>query len=169
MNLSYRCGYFATAEGNSDPKASTSELHRASFEAYLDATSVTFFARSFPADSPQPLRYLLAIVPSAISFTPTTDGQQHLRLTLAVCTFDKSGKPLQFLTAPIEPKIDAKEYQSILATPGFPHLLEIAPNTKPSSIRVLIKDEPTGRLGSVNLPLPIPTTAEKTQPAFSGQ
>ena len=169
LHLSYRHGYFATAEGETNPKASKSELQRASCEDYLEATAVTFFARSLPANYAEKLRYLLAIVPSAMSFTPTTDGQQQVKLTLAVCTFDKSGKPLQFLTEQVDRKLDAKEYQSVLAMRGFPYPLEIAPNPNPSSIRILIKDEATGRLGSMSLPILVPTTASETQQLLSGQ
>lgn len=167
LNLSYRHGYYATAEGGSDLKGPIAELRQASCEDYLDATSVTVFVRTLPVNSPEQLRYLLAIVPSTISFTPTPDGEQQIKLTLAVCMLDKSGKPLQFMVQPITRKLGPKEYQSVLAMRGFPHMFEIAPKVKPSSVRLVVKDEATGQLGSVEIPVSMPGTAQKTQPALS--
>jgi hypothetical protein len=153
LTLSYRQGYFARSEGPADSRTATTALQKAGCEDYLNATSILLFARNLPSDSPEQLKYLVAVAPSTVTFVPAADGTEEVKITLAVCTFDKAGKPLQFMTEAVDSKLNPKEYQSVLATKGFPHVFTLVPKPRPASVRLLVKDESTGRIGSVNIPI----------------
>lgn len=165
LNLSYRQGYYARTERTKDPKAMKVELQQASCEDYLNATSVTLLARNLPGNAPGQLKYYIAIDPTTITFTPADDGSQQVKLTLAVCTFDKSGKPLQLMTEAVDRKLNPKEYQSVETMGSFPHVLALVPSTKPNSVRVLVKDELTGQFGSVNVPVSSASAPDGAQTA----
>jgi len=165
LTLSFRQGYYARAEEAKDPKAVRAELQQASCEDYLNATSVILLAQSLPVNRPEQLKYYIAIDPTTITFIPAEDGSQEAKLTLAVCTLDKSGKPLQLMTEALDRKLTAKEYRSVEDRRGFPHVLAMVPQTKPSSLRILVKDELTGQFGSVNVPLAPESARQGTQSA----
>jgi len=94
--------------------------------------------------------------PDTISFPDAGENARGLNLMVAACTFDKSGKPLQLMKEPIERKLTDHEYKTLLAQHFVPHTLIISPGSNAAMIRVLVKDNSSGRLGSVNIPYPAP-------------
>lgn len=151
LHLSYRQGYFATGEGNSsDPKKEKAELLQSACEDFLNATAILFAAKPLPPDSPESLKFYLAIDPTSLTFAPTEDGGQDLKIRIAVCTFDKAGKPLQLMKDPIDRKLSANEYKTLLAMRGLPHIVSI-PGPKPAAVRLLVKDVASDRVGSINI------------------
>ncbi len=63
----------------------------------------------------------------------------------------KKATALQLMSEPLNRKLAAAEYQSI-ARNGLAHMIAI-PGPKPAAIRLLIKDVPSGRIGSVHINL----------------
>ena len=171
VHLAYRQGYFARPRSEDNPTDQKAELQQAACDDYLTATSVSFSAKSLPPDSPGQLKFYLTINPSALTLTPTADGGHHLNISVAVCTFDKRGWPFEFMSDAIERRFDASEYRSLTAH-GLPHVVSI-PGPTPPTLRLLVRDIPSGRLGSVNVkvegsgPATSAPRAEesKTQPA----
>jgi len=149
LHLAYRQGYFARPEGGDNPKDQRAALQQAACEDYLSATSISFSAKNLPPDSPERLKFYLTINSSALTFTPTSDGSREMDIVVAVCTFDQIGWPFQFMSDTIRRKFDEREYQSLTAH-GLPHIVSV-PGPKPAALRLLIKDIPSGRLGSVHI------------------
>ena len=171
LHLAYRQGYFARPEGgnNSDPKAASAELQQAACEDFLNATSLTLAVRVLPAESPEKLKYWVLVDPDTITF-PDAGDARGLNLMVAACTFDKSGKPLQLMQEPIERKLTDHEYKTLLAQHFVPHSLILSPGSAATMVRVLVKDNSSRRIGSVNIPYPVPTAvahagATNTQPS----
>ena len=150
--LSYRRGYYATPLGGSgDPKAQQAAL-QADCEDYLDATSVVFSARSLPADQPGQLKFGISIDPSGLTLMPSADGNHLLNLAVGVCTFNEKGWALKLMTYPVERKLDDKEYNSLLKDGSVQETIFV-PAPKPASVRLLVRDSASGRLGSLHINL----------------
>jgi VWFA-related protein len=149
LHLAYRQGYFARTEGGGDSQDQKVELQQAACEDYLNSTSIAFSAKSLPPDSPANLKFYLTIDASALTLTPTSNGGRDLNMIVAVCTFDRKGEPFTFMSDTIQRQFDASEYLSLTAH-GLPHIVSV-PGPKPPSLRLLIKDVPSGRLGSVSI------------------
>jgi len=146
-HLSYRQGYYATNETNPDPKVQQAEMQKDCGEL-LDATGIAFTARSQPADAPGQLKFSLEIDPSALSFTPTPDGKQVLDVEVGVCTFDRKGWSQQLMAYPLHFGLDENAYKTLINGGKLRDSIFV-PGPKPAAVRLLVKDIPSGRLGSV--------------------
>ena len=146
LQLEYRHGYFAGVGPHENQKA---DLQQAACEGYLTATSIFFAATRLPSSATGELKFYLGIDPASLTLMPTSDGGRELNINVAVCTFDKKGTALQLMSEPLNRKLAAAEYQSI-ARNGLAHMIAI-PGPKPAAIRLLIKDVPSGRIGSVHI------------------
>ena len=148
LHLSYRQGYYATSEGDQDQK---SELRQAACDDYLDATSIFIAAKRLPADSQGQLKFYMTINTSALTASETSHGGRDLHFTIAACSFDRQGRAQQLISEDIHHEFTKAEYQSLL-TNGLPHNVAI-PGPQPAALRLLVKDIPSGRLGSVGIKL----------------
>lgn len=155
VQLEYRHGYFAGQPAYENKKA---ELQQAACEGYLGSTSIVFAATKIPPESPGQLRFYLDIEPSLLTLTPTSDGGREVNIQVAACTFDRKGKPLELMSQPIHQKLTAKEYESISKN-GLPHVVEIPPPA-PAAVRLVVKDVPSSRIGSVHINLEQVITAK---------
>jgi hypothetical protein len=164
LRLSYRQGYYATPEGDQDQKT---ELRQAACEDYLDATSIFIAAKRLPGDSPDQLKFFMTINTSALAAPETSDGGRDLHFTIAACSFDREGRAQQLVSEDIHHKFTQAEYQSLL-TNGLPHTVTI-PGPKPAAVRLLVKDLPTGRLGSVGIKLENGAPLAAITPAANAQ
>jgi hypothetical protein len=148
-HLAYRQGYFATPLGNGDPKAQQAAL-QADCQDFLDATSVLFTAKSLPADSPGQLKFAVSVDPSGLTFAPTADGSHQLNVSVAVCTFNEKGWPVQLMNYAINRKLDAGQYNSLLKGASVRQSIFV-PAPKPAAVRLMVQDVSSGRLGSVHI------------------
>jgi VWFA-related protein len=163
IHLTYRQGYYARGlDEETNPKSAAEELQRAACLDVLTSTSVLMVAKAFP--EPGKLKYFVAIEPSTITFMPQSDGTQHVLLKVALCSFDKTGKPLRYLQDTIDETLTEKEYAEAKAQHGFARVVSLLPTPGVAVVRVLIKDVATGRMGSVNIPN-VETAAAATSPA----
>jgi hypothetical protein len=110
------------------------------------------------------VRYFVAIEPGTITFTPEADGTEHVRLKVGLCSFDKSGKPLRFLQDTIDERLSDKQFAEVQSLHGFARVVSLVPTPGISLVRVLIKDLPTGLMGSVNIPYTEASTASVKAP-----
>ena len=146
-HLSYRQGYFATPEGGSGPKGQSQQL-QSDCENYLDATAIPFTAATLPADAPGQMKFSLLVDAAALTLRPNADGKVPLDLAIGVCTYNEKGWPLKLMNYPVSLLLDAGRYQTLLATGKLADTIRI-PAPQPAAIRLLVKDVPTGRLGSI--------------------
>ena len=166
VRLAYRQGYYARPDEGSDQNSKDSQ--QVACQDYLTSTSVLLIAKQYPADKAGEAKFSTVVSPTTLSFVPQDDGSRKLHLTYAFCTFDRTGKPLQFLHQDFEAKLTDKQYSAIQAQHGFPHVMvfPIAPGT--SKLRLLVKDLATGQMGSVNVPYSEMTASTVTSPPTTG-
>ena len=158
IHLEYRTGYYAhSSEEKVDPKYTGKQFEEAACQDVLTSTSVLMVARAFP--EPDKVRYFVAVEPGTITFTPEADGTEHVRLKVGLCSFDKSGKPLRLLQDTIDEKLTDKQFAEVQSQHGFARVVSLVPTPGISLVRVLIKDIPTGLMGSVNIPYTEASTA----------
>jgi VWFA-related protein len=152
LHLGYRSGYYAQGQATSDQKSSDRELQEATCKDFLVSTSVLIVARQIPADQKGQAKYYMGIHPAMLTFTPQSDGSRELLLKIGMCSFDKSGKPLQFMEQAVDSKLTDKQFAGIQAQHGVPDTVVLDPAPGVATVRLLVQDVETGRMGSVNLP-----------------
>jgi VWFA-related protein len=145
--LEYREGYFASPEGNPDPKLQSAEL-QSDCDDFLNATSVTFTAKSLPSDAPGDLKFSLVVDPAAVTFAPTADGAHQLHLDVAVCTYNRKDWPINLMNYPVNMKLTAQQFNSVMSTGKLTDTIRV-PGPEPAALRLMVKDVTTGKLGSV--------------------
>jgi VWFA-related protein len=145
--LEYREGYFASPEGNPDPKIQSAQL-QSDCDDYLDATSITFTAKNLPSDSPGQLKFSLAVDPAPLTFSPTADGGRQLNLDVAVCTYNEKDWPLKLMSYPVNLKLTPQQFNGLMTTGKLTDTIFV-PGPKPAALRLMVKDVSTGKLGSV--------------------
>jgi hypothetical protein len=150
LRLAYREGYYARLEGGDAARDEKTELRAAACEDYLDASSILLTAKSIPPDSLDRLKFYLTMRASDLTMEPTSAGGHDLDIVVAVCTFDEKGWPVHFMNDTIHRTFGAGEFHSLEALGALPHILSI-PGPKPVSVRLLVKDVPSGRLGSLHV------------------
>jgi VWFA-related protein len=147
--LAYREGYFATPQGGGDAKNQAIELQSAC-EDGLNATSLAITARRLPPDSPEQLKFSLAVDASALTLAPTGDGGVQLNVAVGVCTFDKNGLPLKLMNYPMVAKLNAKQYGALAAAGKVSESIFV-PGPRPAALRLLVLDVASGREGSIHI------------------
>jgi hypothetical protein len=159
-HLSYREGYYARPLGNSEsapapnsgtgPQQDNPVLHRAACEDPLTSTAVLLMAQAIPPDQPGAAKYFLAIDPHMLTFTPPNAGVRGLGISVAACTFDKTGKPLQYLQKNSLAKLNAQQFAA--TTHAVAQTFQFEPKAGVARVRLLVRDSISGRIGSVDIP-----------------
>jgi VWFA-related protein len=152
LHLGYRNGYYAQGQATSDQKSNDRELREAACNDFLVSTSVLIVARQIPAEQKGKAKFYMGIHPAMLTFTPQSDGSRELVLKIGVCGFDKSGEPLQFMEQAIDSKLTDKQFAGIQAQHGVPDTIVLDPAPGVATVRLLVQDVETGKMGSVNLP-----------------
>lgn len=150
LRLAYRQGYYARLEGGDAARDDKTELRDAACEDYLDASSILLTAKSLTPDSPDRLKFYLTMRASDLTIAPTTAGGHDVNIVVAVCTFDEKGWPVHLMSDAIHRTLDQGEFQTLEAQGALPHMLSI-PGPRPTSVRLLVKDVASGRLGSIHI------------------
>ena len=152
VQLSYREGYFAHLESPTkerDKNGNDPQLQQAACEDLLTSTSVLVVAQALPPDQPNQAKYFLNVDSRMLSPTTTEDGKRDVRLDFAICSFDRSGKPLQYMQDAFEQKFEPAQFAS---TRGIPHAIQFAPREGTVRIRLLVRDSNSGQMGSIDVP-----------------
>jgi len=153
VRLAFREGYYARggAIPDKDDKKQP-ELQQAGCQDLLTATNILVMAQSIPAGDPSQVKFFLAVDPQMISFVPEAAGRK-LSVMVAACSYDQDGRPLQFLQQPTDVNLSEQDYKTIMAQHGFPRTIAFAPPAGAVRVRLLVRDNPTGKMGSVDVPL----------------
>jgi VWFA-related protein len=184
VHLSYREGYYARPldnlesdgpgndKGGSDSTRGAQQndagLRRAACEDPLTSTAILLMAQSVPPDQAGAAKYFLAIDAHMLTFTPPAAGVRELGISVAACTFDKTGKPLQYLQRNSLSKLNDQQFSA--ASHGITQTFQFTPKPEIARVRLLVRDSASGRIGSVDIPYaqaPAPTAAPapKSAPA----
>jgi VWFA-related protein len=167
-HLSYREGYYArplgSVENSSAPSSGTGSLqddpllHRAACEDPLTSTAVLLMVQSIPPDQPGATKYFLAIDPRMLTFTPPEAGIRELSISVAACTFDKTGQPVQYLQKNSLAKLNEQQFAA--TSHAVAQTFQFAPKAGVARVRLLVRDSVSGRIGSVDIPYVETTTAQ---------
>jgi len=156
VRLAFREGYYArpqdVAEAEKD-SGKLNELQEAACHDLLTSTSILVMAQSVPPDQPGDAKFFIAVDPRLLSFVSGSGGR-NLSLLVAACTFDKNGNTLQYLQQPTDLTVNDKDYSALMAQHAFTRTLNFIPNPNTTRLRLVVRDNASGRMGSVDLPFP---------------
>lgn len=154
LHLSYREGYYAQplgkVENSASPQQEDEALHRAACEDPLTSTAVLLMAKAIPPDQAGAAKYFLAIDPHMLTFTPPDAGIRELSISVAACTFDKTGQPLQYLQKNSRAKLNEQQFAA--TSHAVAQTFQFAPQAGVTRVRLLVRDAVSGRIGSVDIP-----------------
>ena len=145
--LSYRHGYYATSEASPDPIAQAHEMQKDCGDL-LNATGIAFTAKVMPPDEKGRPVLRLAIDPANLTFIPTPNGEQRINVEVGVCTFNRRGWKQRLMAYPMKASLNEKTYNSLMAGGHVVDSIYV-PGEKPSAVRLIVKDVPSGKMGSV--------------------
>ena len=172
VELSFRQGYFARtsdsdikeSEKDKDKSGNDPQLQQTACRDLLTSTSVLVVAQALAPDKPGLAKYFMNIDARMLTFTPGDDGKRDVKLDVAICSFDRSGKPLQYFQEHVDKKFDEKDYAAMR---GVPHAIEFTPHPDTARIRMVVRDVASGEIGSLNVPFALasPAAAVTDNPA----
>jgi VWFA-related protein len=172
IHLSFRQGYYASSTPASqaeDAKHVQTELQEAACRDLLTSTAILLMVQQVPASAANQVKYFVAMDMSTLTLPQTADGRR-LSVVVAACAMDKDGAPIQFLQQPSDATLSDQQFNALLAQHGFTRTLEFAPTPGTVRVRLLVRDNGSGKMGSVDLPFPgePPSSAAKSGCAGPG-
>jgi len=107
------------------------------------------------------LRYSVSIDADSLSFVTLESSapgsrvgiDRSVKLDYAACTFDSRGVPIHFYHSPLDATLTSADYARVLDR-GLPHILEFPAPEKTAMARLVVRDRPTGNIGTIDLPYP---------------
>jgi VWFA-related protein len=166
VELSYRQGYFArktdsdaTVKAKDDKSGNDPQLQQTACHDLLTSTSVLVVAQALAPDKPGMAKYFLNIDSRMMTFTPGDDGKRNLKMDVAMCTFDHSGKPLQYFQQHVDKQFEEKDYAALR---GVSHAIQFEPHPDTARVRLVVRDVASGEIGSLNVPYAAPSSTATT-------
>ena len=163
VHLSYREGYYARPASSSEGGVTTSgqqqddpALRRAACDDPLNSTAVLLMVQQIKPDQAGAAKYFLAVDSRMLTFVQPEQGTHQLGISVAACTFDKTGAPLQYLQKNSTSKLNDQQYAS--AAHAVTQTFQFSPKTGVARVRLLVRDSASGRIGSVDVPFNEVTT-----------
>ena len=154
IHLSFRQGYYASSTPASqaeDAKHIQAELQEAACRDLLTSTAILLMVQKIPASAANQVKYFIAMDMSTLTLPQTSEGRR-LSIVVAACAMDKDGAPIQFLQQPSDATLNDQQFNALLAQHGFTRTLEFAPAPGTVRLRLLVRDNGSGKMGSVDLP-----------------
>jgi VWFA-related protein len=175
LELSFRQGYFARATDaevkeseakQKDKSDSDPQLQEAACQDLLTSTTVLVVAQALPPDKPGLAKYFMSIDARMLTFAAGDNGSHDLRMDVAICSFDRSGKAMQYFQEKVSQQFSEQAYASMR---GVPHQIEFAPAQGTARVRLVVRDVASGQMGSLDIPYaaaatPTPAAANSVSP-----
>jgi VWFA-related protein len=158
LELSFRQGYYARAEvepKEKDKSGNDPQLQGAACEDLLTSTSVLVVAQALPPDKPGLAKYFMSIDPRMLTFSAGDDGKRDLKMAVAICGYDRTGKALQYFQQNVDQQFAEKDYASLH---GVPHVIQFAPREGTARVRLVVRDSASGQMGSLDMPYAAPAS-----------
>jgi len=156
VHLSYREGYYARPLGTAEntpapgPQDADPRLRQAACEDPLTSTAILLMVKPIDPDQAGAAKYFLAIDAPMLTFTPRETGLHELGISVAACTFDPTGKPLQYMQKNSLAKLNDQQFA--VASHGVTQTFQFLPTAEVARVRLLVRDSTSGRIGSVDIP-----------------
>ncbi len=185
LRLRYRKGYYATempeaaeeaenkdgkvpeGKGESGPEQRNARQLRAALYHPLPATGLTFRAYVSPPEAAARAQVQEEIIKvefwlegGGLTFQPQGEGRQRIDLDFVLAAFTPQGVQVNNVAQRFRRSLTPAEYQQALKTGmNYPMSIELEPGSY--QLRLLVRDNPSGRLGRVDAPLRVaaPQTA----------
>ena len=154
VRLQYRHGYSAMPEERAPAGERTQSLD-AVVNSPLEATGIGLAVQMLPDKSVSAPAYILRlqIDPKDITFQEQ-DGLWVASMTLVTDEFGPRGKNLRGAVQKVQLHLKPEIFQKVLVEGmGFGERLQFPILYNAERLRVVIRDDPTGRMGSANVPL----------------
>ena len=171
LRLRYRKGYYATAavalanQAEAKTEKNTEQLLAALHEP-APATGLTFRAYVSPPEAAAPaqvqeeIKVEFWLEGGGLTFQPQGEGRQRIDLDFVLAAFTPQGVQVNNVAQRFRHSLTPAEYQQVLKTGmNYPMSIELEPGSY--QLRLLVRDNPSGRLGRVDAPLRVaaPQTA----------
>jgi VWFA-related protein len=158
LELSFREGYYARptdagVKTEKDKAGNDPQLQEAACQDLLTSTTVLLVAQALPPDKPGLAKYFMNIDARMLTFSPGDDGKRDLKMTVAICSYDNTGKALQYFQQNVDQQFAEKDYAALRAVP---HQIEFAPAAATARVRLLVRDSGSGQMGSLDIPYAAP-------------
>lgn len=164
VKLRYRLGYYAsdpTAYVKEDVKQRARELGDALSLDHPVSTALFFEAAVTPPSEPGKnnvtVGYLIDV--HALMVEHGEDGAEHAEVECVVQAFDQKGKPVNSGGSTVKAAMKPETFQKILQS-GFPCKSEIALPAGSYLLRLGIRDNRTGLIGTANAKVNVPQLTE---------
>lgn len=159
VNLRYRIGYFAVDPADyihQDPRQRAHDFIQALTLGAPPSTALLFRARVLPPSARTGNKVLVdfAVDPHALDFQQGADGLQHAMIKCAVEVYSTQGEPLRTEASDITTALKPDAYQQVLHS-NLPCRTSFALDEGSYILRLAVRDERTGLLGSENAPLTV--------------
>jgi len=159
--LRYRAGYYAVDPGKMSTKEKDAELTATLQSDAVEATMVLFDARVVPpppaAMMTLPVQFL--VEPNTITAAESKGGARQLNLDFYVAAFTPQGKVAANTGKTVAVTITADQYAQVQQK-GVLLPLEIKLPPGSYSLRLAVRDNPTGYMGTLNIPLALPAPSK---------
>jgi VWFA-related protein len=160
VKVRFRSGYYAMdplGYSKLSEKQRAIEFGQALNLDYPISTALPFRAQAVPPTDKSAGKSMVyfGADPKAISFELLQDGTQHATVDCAVRSFNMKGEPIKVDANRVEPALNPEKYQYMLKT-FVPCSVstELPPGTY--FLRLAVRDERTGLIGSANSTLVVP-------------
>jgi VWFA-related protein len=166
LQLAYRRGYYATVTGQTGAQVSSVIRETASGDS-PDASEIPLRLQPMLADGTPPAKTIglatvgtaehhlyamnLSIPADAIDFTPGDDGKMHATLEFATLIYDAKGKPIDSHQDRAALAMEPERYRAVQAGGLHFHHTVALPLTGKQTVRVMVHDVSTNRVGSLRL------------------
>ena len=158
LKITYRRGYIATDTQALLKRETPDVLLKQACNDPLPSTSISLTAEAIAptqtasqsANQAAESRYLLTISPSALSFTPSGESHQ-LNLRVAICEYNPKDSAFQYFPRDLSRSVPEEIYLSWQAQ-GIRNIFDYAAKPENKRLRFAVLDEPSGALGSLDVP-----------------
>ncbi len=164
VKLRYRLGYYAsdpTAYVKEDPKQRARDLGDALSLDHPVSTALFFEAAVTPPSEPSKSNVTIMYVIDlhALMVEHGDDGAEHADVECVVQAFDEKGKPVNSGGSTVKAAMKPETFQKILQS-GFPCKSEIALPAGSYLLRLGVRDNRTGLIGTANAKVNVPKLTE---------
>jgi hypothetical protein len=158
--LHYRATYVAAERGSYS--ATAVDVKREDLERALDlgtplANGISFYAQVTPPSSPaeEKVAVQYAVNAESLEFQQTSDGLRHASVECAVQAYTDAGYPLQATSNTYEASLPQPIFDQ-LSTAGFPCIETLNLPGGDYVLRLAVRDNRTGVIGTVNAQVSVP-------------
>jgi hypothetical protein len=153
VDVRYRKGYFAFKEELHTDQQRRQELADALWSP-LDSTAIPLIMRLEPVDKPEPglLRAYLAADLRSLAVEQQSNGHWQGGIDVLIIQQDKTSKPLDSSLQTLNLDLDKTNHDALLKS-GVPFGKYLRPKPGLATVRAIVMDRVTGKIGSLIIPV----------------